>query len=458
MLLISITLDSEISNFSTKLEKEKVQLINKLLTGNLLGFEKVLFELVTQLYDDLASILLNIVSTHLEMKGVLQEFGGKNGLGKLELRETDLQLCTGTTIKIPSYYAKESKFKSYKGNRHLSMSYWGCLKNATPMYYSHVSILSVLCPSFEVSKTLLDKLNIKSDYNRIRTLSEKLGLNCLEDRVENILDKGETLAGKRVIISPDGGRARIREYIQNDKEDGGYSKFDTPWKEPKLFVIHIINDEGKTVKTTLPIYDCVMGDCNECFELIAKYLSKLEIEKANEVQFVADGATWIWNRVKPMLLKLGVSEEKITETVDYYHAVEHLSTLVNLLPAKVRQPRGDKLFKEFKQYLWEGKIPEIISAVKSYCKRITKNMLTELTYFFKNTKRMKYAEFREKKQLCGSGIVESAIRRVINLRFKCPSSFWDIKNLEPLIYLRSALLSNRWDILIGNFAKQWHKS
>ncbi len=458
MLLISTTLDSEINNFNTKLEKEKVQLINKLLTGDLLEFEKTLFGQVTQLYDNLVSTLLNVVSTHPEMKDVLQDFGGKNGLSKLELRETGLQLCTGTTIKIPSYYAKESKFKSYKGTRHLSLSYWGCLKNATPMYYSHVSILSVLCPSFKVSKTLLDKLNIKSDYNRIRTLSEKLGLKCLENRVENILGKGETLAGKRVIISPDGGRTRTREYIQDSKGDNGYSKFCTPWKEPKLFVIHIIDDEGKTVKTTFPIYDCVMGDCDECFELIAKYLSKLEIEKAKEVQFVADGAAWIWNRAKPMLLQLGISKEKVTETVDYYHAVEHLSMLVDLLPAKVKQSRGDKLFKEFKQYLWEGKISEIISAVKLCCKKITKKILTQLTYFFKNEERMKYAEFRKKNQLCGSGVVESAIRRVINLRFKCPSSFWDVKNLEPLIYLRSALLSNRWDIMIGNFVKQRHKS
>lgn len=454
MLLIPITLDSETNNFKSKLEKEKGQLINKLLTGDLLGFEKDLFCLVSGFYDELCTTILNAVSTSPEMKSALLQFGGRNGLGKLEAREASLQLRTGTTIKIQGHYAKESKFKSYKGARHLSMSYWGCLKNATPMYYSQVSIMSVLCPSFEVSKALLDKLNIKAAYNRIRALSEQLGTNCLEDRVGNILDENESLAGKRVVISVDGGRTRVRDNIEGT---GAYPKYGTPWKEPKLLVISTIGGDGKTPKGVLPIYDSVLGNCDKCFELMAKYLRKLEIEKAREVQFVADGATWIWNRAKQMLLGLGVEKEKVTETVDYYHAVEHLTGLVDSFPAKVKREQGAKLFVKFKQYLWNGETWKIIDAVKNMKVRATKKVMGKLTYFLKNEKRMRYGCFRAKKQLCGSGIVESAIRRVINMRFKCPSSFWDIKNLEPLIYLRSALLSNRWDILIKNFTLTWHK-
>jgi hypothetical protein len=63
---------------------------------------------------------------------------------------------------------------------------------------------------------------------------------------------------------------------------------------------------------------------------------------------------------------------------------------------------------------------------------------------------MKIEEFIYQKLPVGSGIVELGIRRVINLRFKCPSAFWNIENLEPLFYLRAAFLAGRWNISISN--------
>ena len=38
----------------------------------------------------------------------------------------------------------------------------------------------------------------------------------------------------------------------------------------------------------------------------------------------------------------------------------------------------------------------------------------------------------------GSGPVESAVRRVINLRFKAPGSFWEAQTVAELTHLRAA--------------------
>lgn len=54
--------------------------------------------------------------------------------------------------------------------------------------------------------------------------------------------------------------------------------------------------------------------------------------------------------------------------------------------------------------------------------------------------------------MCGSGIIESAIRRIINLRFKNAATFWDKSTVEKLFCLRAALLARRWDNLIRNIA------
>ena len=52
--------------------------------------------------------------------------------------------------------------------------------------------------------------------------------------------------------------------------------------------------------------------------------------------------------------------------------------------------------------------------------------------------------------MCGSGIIESGIRRIINLRFKNASTFWKKETVEKLYFFRAALLSKRWDIVMDN--------
>jgi hypothetical protein len=104
----------------------------------------------------------------------------------------------------------------------------------------------------------------------------------------------------------------------------------------------------------LPIYYVCFGD-DELFELLADYLAVLQIEQAQSVQVVGDGAPWIWLRAKPMLLRLGVSEDKMIETLDYYHAVEHLNDLEEYLPKEVQKTTMPIL----KQQLWKGDISKM---------------------------------------------------------------------------------------------------
>jgi hypothetical protein len=45
----------------------------------------------------------------------------------------------------------------------------------------------------------------------------------------------------------------------------------------------------------------------------------------------------------------------------------------------------------------------------------------------------------------GSGAIESAIRRVINLRLKGPGLMWHEDNAEGALALRAAAVSERWE-------------
>src|SRR5919197_1227888 len=64
--------------------------------------------------------------------------------------------------------------------------------------------------------------------------------------------------------------------------------------------------------------------------------------------------------------------------------------------------------------------------------------------------RMRYAALEARKLPIGSGQVESAVRRVVNLRFKAPGSFWTETTVSGLMHLRAAFKAGRWDeIMMG---------
>ncbi len=71
----------------------------------------------------------------------------------------------------------------------------------------------------------------------------------------------------------------------------------------------------------------------------------------------------------------------------------------------------------------------------------------------KNSTRMAYKRLRAIKMPIGSGSgsgsgsVESAIRRVVNLRLKNPCIFWCKENAEAILLLRCYWKAGRWNML-----------
>ncbi len=60
---------------------------------------------------------------------------------------------------------------------------------------------------------------------------------------------------------------------------------------------------------------------------------------------------------------------------------------------------------------------------------------------------LRYQRYRAAGHPIGSGAVESAVRRVVNLRMKGPSVFWTEEHAEGILHLRAQSKSGRWDEL-----------
>lgn len=421
-----------------------------LLDGNLYGYENELFTCMNGLQDFISGQLLPEASVQIAEKLVEQ---GKTANGrKIEMRPFRLRMATGQSIEVQSPYVKQPG-KGWSGPRQLLAGYWNIIGGASPSLYDRVGYCSALGPSYEVTHQTLCKFGVQVCLSSVRDITNRLAVHCFDSGEENLaVRSNETLEGKRVVISVDGGRTRTRNY-DGSYNNSGHATYQTAWCEPKLFVIDVLDENGQPECYELSIYGCRFSEA-DVLSLLKRYLKRLNIEKAKQVQVLADGAPWIWNNVKQILLNLGVPKECIVETLDYYHASQYIHGLVEQMPKRVGKTQRNTYLQEFKDWLWAGDAEQIVQTCRSVFKRPGKIVNRWINYLDKHQDKIQYAEFEKDKLMCGSGIIESAIRRVVNLRFKNASTFWDKEVVEKLYFLRAALLSKRWGIVMENLTKQ----
>ena len=163
--------------------------------------------------------------------------------------------------------------------------------------------------------------------------------------------------------------------------------------------------------------------------------------------FVADGARWIWTRIPGLVKSLDLNPKRVFELIDFYHAVEHLGNVASLRKKWSAKERKTWIKKQ-RRLLLRGKAVSVVKAVKSICRgRNSKAINRERNYFVRNEQRLAYPLMKTLNLPIGSGGVESAVRRVINLRLKGPCIFWYKKNAERILMLRSYYKSGRWNYL-----------
>ncbi len=79
---------------------------------------------------------------------------------------------------------------------------------------------------------------------------------------------------------------------------------------------------------------------------------------------------------------------------------------------------------------------------------------TSFGYLAKRWDQIQYATFRAAGYPIGSGCVESANKLVVEARLKGPGMHWARSHVTPLVALRAALCSERWDATWPQIAAQ----
>src|SRR5947209_8468577 len=75
------------------------------------------------------------------------------------------------------------------------------------------------------------------------------------------------LAGQWVRVRLDGGRVRTRRRHCGRKTRKGWHGFSTPWREPRVLIIDILDEQGQPARLRVPRDDVLIGDAEAIWAL-----------------------------------------------------------------------------------------------------------------------------------------------------------------------------------------------
>lgn len=157
-----------------------------------------------------------------------------------------------------------------------------------------------------------------------------------------------------------------------------------------------------------------------------------------EVAFLGDGAAWNWELQRVCFpMAIGI--------VDFYHAAEHVSGVVDLVEDR-HTPSGRKRRRRWVKLLLRGRLDAFLDEARLAlpADKIEAGAKA-LAYFEKNRHRMRYRYFRDHGYFIGSGVVEAACKTVVAQRLKGSGMHWSEQGLSHILSIRTAILSRRYN-------------
>jgi hypothetical protein len=387
-------------------------------------------------------------------------------LKSAQRRTVSIRLLCGLILYVTTLYCPpDSKGKprdktEARTGLYPELAAYGFAKKSSAAFEELVARRVAFYPSFELATQELNREGIDINVKEVRRIALQFGegilamrLIMVQDFFEGTLPTSDKLAGKRVVVSSDGGRMKFRRNkVKNRKSKSRHPQYYTDWREPKLFIIYTIDEHGKKEEESRVWIDGTCQGPDHLAELLAAKLYHLGISQAECITFIADGAPWIWDRFDWLVEVLKLPKAKVQCVLDFYHAAHHISLALRELSLSDDERR--KVYKELRGELKNSRWQFVIDKLKELGADLLEDesnvFCRELRFFAKHgkAKHLNYATYKRRGLPLGSGAVESAIRRVINLRLKGNGMFWTEENAESMLQVRCQIMSTEWDVVL----------
>jgi hypothetical protein len=302
----------------------------------------------------------------------------------------------------------------------------------TPRQQEHLAHLSTWMP-FEREAQMLEKLlGVQVSEPTVRRGTLRAGALCearqtAQSQQSADVSPAVTLCEKQV-ISTDGA------YVPLVKGQ---------WAEVRTVAIGEVKEKisrrHKEIETQHLSYFSRMTDAVTFGERADVEMRRRGVSQAKAVCAVTDGADWIQGFVdlhRPDALRV----------LDFPHAAEHVNLLIEALQQAgvvlpedvferslhVLKHRGPGLLLR-----WCDRLPAAPTSQETIQK--------QLNYLRKRASLMQYPAYQRQGWPIGSGMVESANKVVVQARLKGAGMHWEPTHVNPMLTLRTAACSERWD-------------
>lgn len=465
-------LDSRIEQITEELKTELQEKAAKWAQARnppaLFDFEQELQVFMNTLHTNILGAILDEIHRDKEFVAkCLYDAQGEYKLPHKVLRTVSVRSLNGRKTRIKTLYlsrrqaSRTSRRPEVRDGVLPVLRRLGICRGSTPRFIAEINRQMADGPSSAEAIERLASREIHLSKKKMQDMLRDFASIALWQREAAIrrLTKAERpvtgpLHGKRVVLGLDGGRIRVRVNRKLDDQTASRT-YTTDKCEPKLFAIYSIDKKGDKEPNDDIIYDGTIQSAEHLFKLLHFRLSRLGIHQAQLLVIIGDGAPWIWNGVANLRKVLHLGKLRIIEIVDWAHAVGKLSEVAKV---GIRGRSQQQLwFRRARHMLKNGELDELKRSFSQLDRRRDKENCIAKTkdYFETHRSRMQYPKFRKEGLPIGSGVIESGIRRIVNLRLNGASIFWRPEVAEQILCLRCQIKSGQWNSFVKSTLEKW---
>lgn len=321
----------------------------------------------------------------------------------------------------------------------------------SPLLTTRLSLLSALVPFAEARDVLVRLTGVAVSTKTIQVVSEALG-TTVEAAVEQMepIGPGASAVPDRVYLGMDGVM-----YCTVERDADGK----LVWHEAKVGVFYTALPSGapgtgrhsRLAPDGWPIdvaaadsqsYVVQMGSWQEFAGKVWREGERRGWWQAGEIIILGDGAKWITTLTEELRGGLGA---RVVQILDLRHAEEHLWAVAHACLSEAERVRWVQGPLE---ELRAGQVDTVVVAVQSLpvpTEAAAKLVATTAAYYTERREQMQYPAFRAAGLQIGSGLAESACKRLVGQRAKGPGMHWTVDGAQAISTLRAAYLSQRWE-------------
>ncbi len=302
----------------------------------------------------------------------------------------------------------------------------------TPHAHECLVRLGAWMPFVHAAEELEAILGVQVSQSTVRRLTEEAGMLCCHQQQELMTQPSpQKRAVPAMAMSADGAMVHIRG---------------NGWHEVKTLVIGQVKPVQATTRkrdqqrrTSDHTVFSRLADAETFTEVCTEEISRRGIDQAPAVCAVQDGAVWLQGFVDE-------HRDDAVRILDFAHASEY----IHAIGEEVRT-RGGHLPANWLEGVLHRLKHAGPSRVLKHLGWLVKRFGTSstlqgnLNYLLKREDQMQYPAYQAAGWPIGSGMVESAHKRVLQARLKGAGMQWTAPNVNAMLALRVAIDNDRWD-------------